>query len=207
VRQFAHKGFRIEQLSVEAKMLYSAFLLFSLLAMVVSVLYYGALTGNRAYEGAREYYAGEHAAESAPASEASAEGEAAEASGPEFDLPEEMMAEEAVPSGPLIVSMSYRKLLEVTHFHLFTIPVFLLIIAHIFILCPMRPSRKFGTVASGILSSAIHMAAPWIIYAGGGSWAWLMPVTGAWMTISILALTLWPTWAMWRPAKPAAASA
>ena len=197
MRQFAHKGFRIEQLSVEAKLLYSAFLVFSLLAMVVSVLYYGALTDNRPYEGAREYYAGEHSSEAATESE-----DVLEAGGPEFDLPDEMMEEEPEPSGALIVSMSYRKLLEVTHFHLFTVPVFLLIIAHIFILCPMRRSLKFGTVVSGIVSSAFHMAAPWIIYAGGGGWAWLMPVTGAWMTVSILALTLWPTWAMWRSSKP-----
>lgn len=179
-------------------MLYSSFLLFSLLAMVVSVLYYGSLTGNRAYEGAREYYAGEYASE-APSESA--------ATGPEFDLPDEMMEEESVPPGPLIVSMSYRKLLEVTHFHLFTIPIFLLIIAHIFIMCPMRPSLKYGTVASGILSSGVHMAAPWIIYVGGGSWAFLMPVTGAWMTVSLLVLTMWPAWAMWRTTKPAPARA
>lgn len=182
-------------------MLYSAFLVFSLAAMVVSVLYYAALVDNRPYEGAREYYAGE--ATSAPMSEPE---EAIPGEGPELELPEEMMEEEAPEPSTLLMSMSYRKLLEVTHFHLFTVPVFLLIIAHIFMLCPIRPSIKLGTIGSGILSSAIHMVAPWIIYVGGGAWAWLMPVTGTWMTISILVLTLWPTWAMWR-AAPATAKA
>jgi hypothetical protein len=194
VRQFAHKGFRIEQLSFEAKMLYSAFLVFALAAMAVSVLYYAALVDNRPYEGAREYYAGEVV--SVPASEPEL---AAPADGPELELPDEMLDEEIQEASPLLLSMSYRKLLEVTHFHLFTVPVFLLIIAHIFMLCPIRPSIKIGTISSGILSSGIHMLAPWIIYVGGGGWAWLMPVTGTWMTLSIVVLTLWPTWAMWRP--------
>jgi len=201
VRQFAHKGFRIEQLSTEAKLLYSAFLVFSLAAMVVSVLYYGSLTDNRPLDGAREYYAGEHT----PAAVDSPE-PIAESDGPSFDLPDEML-EDDEPSGALIVSMSYRKLLEVTHFHLFTIPIFLLVITHIFMLCAIRPSVKFAMIASGIVSSAIHMAAPWIIYAGGGGWAWLMPVTGTWMTVTILILTMWPAVAMWRTHKPAPAKA
>lgn len=174
-------------------MLYSAFLVFSLAAMVVSVLYYAALVDNRPYEGAREYYAGE--AVSTPVSEPEP---VAMDEGPELEFPEEMLEEEVAEPTTLLMSMSYRKLLEVTHFHLFTVPVFLLIIAHIFMLCPIRPSIKLGTIGSGILSSGIHMVAPWIIYVGGGSWAWLMPVTGTWMTLSILVLTLWPTWAMWR---------
>lgn len=182
-------------------MLYSAFLVFSLAAMVVSVLYYAALVDNRPYQGAREYYAGEGA--SAP-SEADTELAGAAVDGPELELPDEMEGDVADDS-PLLLSMSWRKILEVTHFHLFTVPVFLLIIAHIFMLCPIRPSIKIGTIGSGILSSGIHMAAPWIIYAGGGAWAWLMPVTGTWMTLSILLLTLWPTWAMWRPGQAATA--
>jgi hypothetical protein len=204
VRQFAHKGFRIEQLSTEAKLLYSAFLVFSLAAMVVSVLYYGSLTDNRPLDGAREYYAGELVPSASGEVESPAPNE--EGGGPSFDLPDEML-EDDEPSGALIVQMSYRKLLEVTHFHLFTIPIFLLVITHIFMLCAIRPSIKFAMIASGIVSSAIHMAAPWIIYAGGGGWAWLMPVTGTWMTVTILILTMWPAVAMWRRAKPVAAKA
>ncbi len=201
MRQFAHKGFRIEQLSTEAKLLYSAFLFFSLAAMVVSVLYYGALTDNRPYEGAREYYAGEQVSAAGNQEQNALPDDGADSEGPVMELPDELLADEEVPRGPLIVTMSYRKLLEVTHFHLFTIPIFLLVIAHIFMLCAIRPSLKFGIIVSGIVSSALHMAAPWIIYAGGAGWAFLMPVTGTWMTLSILTLTIWPALAMWRPSK------
>ena len=48
--------------------------------------------------------------------------------GPAIQVPEE---DQGRP--PIIVPMTYRKLLEVTHFHLFTMPVVLLIIGHLFL--------------------------------------------------------------------------
>ncbi len=190
MRQFSQKGFRIEQLSFEAKVLYSAFLFFAMAAMLVSVAYYSALVGDAPFAGAREYYASE-------TSMTDAADEADSMEGPALELPNEMELRE---SAPMLLSMSKRKLLEVTHFHLFTLPIFLLVIAHIFMLCPMRPRTKRIAILSGVLSSATHMAAPWLVFFGGAGWAWLMPITGIWMTGSMLVLIVWPGWAMWRPA-------
>tara|TARA_R110002096_G_scaffold436038_2_gene665779 strand:+ start:42616 stop:43236 length:621 start_codon:yes stop_codon:yes gene_type:complete len=206
MRQFSHKGFRIEQLSFEAKILYSAFLFFAIAAILVSVAYYSALVGERPMQGAREYYGGE--APPVPAAlEPSAETAADDAldDGPEIDMPDDMEDEYIAESAPMLLSMTKRKLLEVTHFHLFTLPIFLLVIAHIFMLCAMDPQVKAAAIVSGVLSSGIHMLAPWLVFWGGASWAWLMPVTGAWMTLSMFVLMLWPAWAMWRPAKPRSA--
>ncbi len=198
MRQFSHKGFRIEQLSFEAKILYSAFLVFAIAAMLVSVAYYSALVGDKPFQGAREYYAGE--APPAPAAQTPTDDTALD-DGPELDLPDDMDGEDLASSGPMLLSMTKRKLLEVTHFHLFTLPIFLLVIAHIFMLCAMHPTIKATAIVSGVLSSGVHMLAPWLVFWGGASWAWLMPVTGAWMTVSMLVLMLWPAWAMWRPGK------
>ena len=188
MRQFSQKGFRIQQLSFEAKVLYSAFLLFAIAAMLVSVAYYSALVGDAPLDGARQYYAGESTIKSVAS-------EADTVEGPALELPDEMQSPE---SAPMLLSMSKRKLLEVTHFHLFTLPIFLLVIAHIFMLCSMRPLTKRVIILSGVLSSGIHMAAPWLVFFGGAGWAWLMPVTGSWMTVSMLVLIVWPAWAMWR---------
>ncbi|MCP4443889.1 MAG: hypothetical protein GY811_00905 [Myxococcales bacterium] len=194
MRQFSHRGFRIEQLSFEARILYSAFLVFAVAAVLVSVAYYEALVGDRPFDGAREYYAGDaRSASAVPLPD-----EAVDDDGPELELPEEMLEDEAT-AAPMLLSMSKRKLLEVTHFHLFTLPIFLLVIAHIFMLCPMAPRAKSTAILSCVLSSGVHMLAPWLIFWGGASWAWLMPVTGGWMTLSMLVLILWPAWAMWRP--------
>ncbi len=212
MRQFAQKGFAIHRLSVEAKILYSAFLVFSLAAMVVSALYYNDLVGGRAVDGAKEYYAGEvpeaDNSDSSPIGNAeptdnNPSGESSDSKvgmdGPAITLPpDELEIEEVQASGPILLTMTWRKLLEVTHFHLFTLPVFLLIISHLFALCGMRPSVKVGIIVSGSLSSGVHMAAPWIIFYGGASWAWLMPVTGTWMAASMVVMILWPAWAMWK---------
>ena len=63
-------------------------------------------------------------------------------------------AVEAAPSSEqLTVAVTYRKLLEVTHFHLFTVPVFLLIIAHLFMLTGLSSMAKTAWIAIGWLTA------------------------------------------------------
>src|SRR5690349_18125008 len=112
MRQFISSGFKIWNLGLEAKVLYTVFAMFALAAYVVSVLYAGDLIG-LGTSSARAYYAG------------GALGEPARPAGPAIELPDEA-------ARPLRDPISYRHLLEVTHFHLFTVPVFLLIVAHLF---------------------------------------------------------------------------
>src|SRR6476620_10798899 len=116
MRQFASSGFRIWNLSREAKLVYTAFGLFSLLALFVSAAFYEDLVGN-GNAGARAYYAG------TPAPQTAAPAPSGKPGGPEIAPPDED------PARPITVAVTYRKLLEVTHFHLFTLPVFLLIVA------------------------------------------------------------------------------
>jgi hypothetical protein len=188
MRVFSQKGIRIDQLALEAKIIYMAFCVFALAALAVSALYYYDLVGASATKGVKAYYAGE--AEAVPPA-------VDEGGGPAIELPED-----SSPPAPLIVRASWRKLLEATHFHLFTVPVFLLIIAHLFMLCRLPPLFRAAAIVSGVLSAGVHMAAPWVIFYGGGGWAWLMPVTGVWMTLSMLILCGVPMVMMWR--EPAA---
>lgn len=190
MRHYAQKGFRIEQLSVEAKIIYTAFEVFALAALVVSFTYYYALVDDAPLDGARVYYAGEAPAPAPPPQAQDDLGD-----GPELVLPDEVESDEA--AARLIAPMTTRKLLEVTHFHLFTVPVFLLIITHLFMLCGMSPRAKRGWILSGVSSTGLHMAAPWVVFEGGGGWAWLMPVSGVWMSASMIVMIVWPLWSMW----------
>src|SRR5437016_4319494 len=131
MRQFAMKGFRISQLTREAKVLYTFFCVLALAALVVTTLYYYDLVG-AGLGGVQEKYTGRVHTDAA---------EAAPAGGPELDLPPEARAPTKI-----VVGMSYGKLLEVTHFHLFTVPVFLLIIAHLFLLTPVRAGAKLAWI-------------------------------------------------------------
>jgi hypothetical protein len=184
LRQFASSGFRIWNLSREAKLVYSGFLLFSLLALGVSVLFYEDLVGPGS-GGVRGYYGGETSA-SAPSRSPTG--------GPAMQLPDE-------PPVRLNVAVTYRKLLEVTHFHLFTVPVFLLIIAHLFMLTAAR--GKSWWIAGGWLSSLLHLGAPWLVRYGSTAWSFLYPFSGAAMALTLGMMTIYPLVVMWTGGKEA----
>lgn len=194
MRQFASTGFRIWNLSREAKLVYSFFGLFSLLALGVSALFYEDLVGT-SLDGVRDYYVGEGAGQASPraAGGSPTRGPAIEVAGDEPS---------PVAVRPLVVAVTYRKLLEVTHFHLFTVPVFLLIIAHLFMLTGLSASAKMAWIAGGWLSALLHLAAPWLLRYGGSGFAWTYPVSGCALGVTSTVLTVYPTWAMWTGRPP-----
>ncbi len=184
MRQFASGGFRIWNLGREAKLVYTCFAVFALLAIFVSVLFYEDLVGPRT-AGVGGYYAGQvHESAQAAAPDPSA-------TGPKLDLPPDQKPE------PLTVPVTYRKLLEVTHFHLFTVPVFLLIIAHLFMLTGLSSRAKLWWIAGGWISSLFHIAAPWLIRYGSPGFSFLFPVTGALMAVTLTFMTAYPIMVLW----------
>jgi hypothetical protein len=148
------------------------------LALASSALLYEDMVGRA---GAGAYYAGESGREAA---------RAPAGGGPEIELPDS-------PRPSLTVAVSYRKLLEVTHFHLFTAPVFLLIITHLFMQTGLTPRAKTGWIVGGWASAFLHLAAPWIVRYGGGSCAPLYGLYGALLGVTATVLTAYPVWAMW----------
>lgn len=185
MRQFASSGFRIWNLSREAKLIYTCFALFAILALAVSMLFYEDLVGPRT-AGVAGYYAGaQYSRPSVPAT-----------GGPQIELAPEG-GETA--SQRITVAVTYRKLLEVTHFHLFTVPVFLLIIAHLFMLTGLSSTAKLVWIALGWGSSLLHLAAPWLIRYGGAAWSFTYPSSGAIMAVSLGVMTVYPIVVMWKP--------
>lgn len=191
MRQFASSGFRIWNLSREAKLIYTGFGLFSLMAIVVSMMFYEDLVGPKT-AGVAGYYAG--AAHTTEQRAAPATG------GPKIELPDEAAAP-ARTSEQITVAVTYRKLLEVTHFHLFTVPVFLLIIAHLFMLTGLSSTAKSVWIAAGWLSAFVHLLAPWVIRYGSASWSFLYPVSGALMGLALMVMTVYPIVVMWLPRR------
>ena len=185
MRQFAAPGFRMWNLPLHTKVLYTAFCILTLVGIVSSALYYEALVGG-GFQGVRAYYAGDEA--SAPAPEHQA------AVGPVMDLPEE--------PHHLVVAMTYRKLLEVTHFHLFTMPVVLLIVGHLFFATGIGERAKMAWIAAASASVALHIATPWLVRFGGGSLAPLHTFSGLFLTISMTVVTAYPVYAMWFKTAP-----
>lgn len=210
MRQFAAKGLRIWNLGREAKVIYSFFCALSLLALLSSLLLYEDLVGPTLRGGhlrrVADYYSSP-AAGPGTSPGAAASGPAVSpspAQGPEIALPaDEPPVVEPASAGPqrLTITVPYRKLLEVTHFHLFTVPVFLLILTHLFLLTGLSPAAQLGWIVAGWLSASLHMATPWLLRALSPRWSWLHAASGAAFLLASLVLCLLPLVQMWHPAR------
>lgn len=187
MKDFVRPAGRLRLLPFPARLVYSVFSLFSLLALAESA-WLGADMVGADLEGVEAYYAG---APSAPPSAASP-GPNADSAGPVIELPDEGLALEAPP-------MPLRKLLEVTHFHLFTMPVFLLILAHLFMLSRAHPGVKIGFIAAGSLGVLLHILAPWVARGGGPGATLFYGVSGTLMLASMLVMSVVPLFEMWLP--------
>lgn len=196
MRQFAGSGFRIWKLSREAKVIYTFFCALSLLAVASSVALYEDLVGPSLRSGhverVKRYYTAEPAPPAPEAAPAPAPTSAEAPGGPQIALAEE----ERAPS--ITVAVPLRKLIEVTHFHLFTVPVFLLILTHLFMLTGVSARQKLVWITLGWGAGTLHIAAPWLIRWGGAGLAGLFPISGALFAVASLVLTVYPVVVMWR---------
>lgn len=198
MRQFASAGFRIWNLSREAKIIYSFFCALSLLALFSSLLLYEDLVGPSLKPGSltrvEKYYSPQPTAAPEPEAPAIAPEDAL---GPKINLADD------APAPKLVVVMPYRKLLEITHFHLFTVPVFLLILTHLFMLTGLKARAKQLWITSGWSAATLHLGAPWLVR-WSGRWSWLFPLSGGLLFLTGVVLTVYPAWVMWRaPSRPA----
>jgi hypothetical protein len=131
-------------------------------------------------------------------------GSSPEPAGPAIALPAdaELAVDAAQPPGRITVTIPYRKLLEVTHFHLFTVPVFLLILTHLFMLTALSARSKLLWITLGWLTGTLHILAPWLVRYGGPRLASLFPLSGTGLLVSSLVLCVYPLAVMWRrPAR------
>ncbi len=194
MRQFA-RPFPITRLSLEARVLYTGFLLFLVLGFVSSVWLYADSFGGLSGQSTAEYYRG-GATAVAPAPPAEAEG------GPALELPEETAA-----AAPMRLEKPARQVMETFHFHLFTVPVVLLIVGHLFMLTALSTRLKVGIITVASVATFVHLLAPLLVRFVGPQWGWLMPVSVVGASVGWLPMLVWPLWEMWRPAPASEAAA
>ncbi|XYH92592.1 hypothetical protein ACMHYB_32540 [Sorangium sp. So ce1128] len=194
MRDFSAAAGRLRSLSLGAKLLYSAFTVASLIGLLVSWRLYGAMVQDA---GSAGYYAGAPAIAPPPAptqAPAAADGPALDL-GPELELPATQEAPRV-----LVEQISERKLLEVTHFHLFSVPVYVLILAHLWLLARLPSWLHTAGVVAAVAASGLHIAAPWLIRGAPGAAA-LMPISGVAMLLSLGAMAVVSTVDMWLPRR------
>jgi hypothetical protein len=135
--------------------------------------------------GIASYYAG------GPSTAVAPPPAAAPSSGPVLDLPSDALPQLANDPMPL------RKLLEVTHFHLFSMPVYLMILAHLFMLGRMQQRAKIAWIGLGTLAVLLHIAAPWVARSGSAGSSSLYALSGALLFLSFGVMCAVPLYEMW----------
>jgi hypothetical protein len=184
MKDFIRPAGRLRALPLPARLVYSVFNVFSLIALAETA-WLGADMVGANLAGVEAYYAGR------PSPPPSA---AQPAAGPVIELPEEPLTaeSEAIP---------LRKLLEVTHFHLFSMPVYLLILSHLYMLGRSRAGLKISVIAGGSVGVLLHMLAPWIARAGGAAGKLFYGISGALLCVCMLIMSIVPLIEMWMPQR------
>ena len=100
----------------------------------------------------------------------------------------------------MLVEKSYRQLLEVTHFHLYIMPIVYLALVHLYFLSAQPQWEKILMTVGTFLGLLLEISAPWIVRYASGGWSrlfWgsglLITIPTVWMCL-ICFLELW-----WRP--------
>jgi len=181
MQDFTRPSGRLRALPLGARIVYSVFLGFTLLGLGFTLWLTHDMVGIDLSR-ANEYYAGETAI-----------GEPEQpAGGPSLVLPpdgENLAAFEPMPQ---------RKLLEITHFHLFSMPVYLLILSHMYLLSRARPKTKLAWVSMGSLGTLLHIVAPWVVARGLASAVAFYGASGALLLASYVVMSAVPLAEMWR---------
>jgi hypothetical protein len=182
MKDFTRLPGRLRGLPLSARVVYSVFLAFSLLALALTAWLADDMVG-LGLDRVDAYYAGGGAPAALPG---------VDAAGPVMELPPDAGATAEPP-------MSLRKLLEVTHFHLFSMPVYLLILSHLFMLSRLGERAKVAWIAAATAAVAGHMAAPFLVRAGVLGSAAIYGATGALLAVSMLVMSAVPLIEMWTP--------
>lgn len=181
MQDFTRPSGRLRALPVGARAVYTVFLVFTLVGLALTLWLTHDMVGID-LSGAGEYYGGA----SAPIEEAEVVG------GPALVLPPD--GEELAAFEPIL----RRKLLEVTHFHLFSMPVYLLILSHMYMLSRSSKKAKAAWIAAGSFATLLHILAPWLAAHGCAGAVASYAVSGALMLVSYFVMSVVPLWEMWR---------
>lgn len=193
MRAFA-RPMGIDRLSLEARVLYTAFCLFLLLGLASSAWLYlddglglssGAVT---------RYYLGDdaHPPTSAPPPSPAT-------SGPALDLPDEVL--DVAAGDGMRLEKPARQVMETFHFHLFSVPVCLLIVGHLFMMCGLSTRKKVTLLVLASVFTLLHLVGPLLVRFGSPAFSPLFVVSALGMTMLWAVLLVWPLVEMWWPRR------
>ena len=98
--------------------------------------------------------------------------------------------------------MSFRELAEITHFHLFTMPVVFMILIHVMYLTNASHRLKAVLTWAGFGGVMLDLLSPWLISYVSPMFVLSMLAGDTLMTISFLVMLIVPLYEMWVLGQP-----
>ncbi|MHB9025535.1 MAG: hypothetical protein ACYC7E_15425 [Armatimonadota bacterium] len=96
-----------------------------------------------------------------------------------------------------IYGKTFGELIELTHFHLFAIPLWLLVLGHVFCLCRWPFPIKIWVVIAAFLGVVCQIATPWLVVYVSQAWAPLLIAARVLLGIPLILFLIVPLWEMW----------
>src|SRR3954465_10024208 len=93
----------------------------------------------------------------------------------------------------------FWQLMEVSHFHLFSVPVVVLILAHLLFATPISRRARVWLTAATFLGAALEIAGPWAVRYLAASFAWMLLAGWALLASGIAAIVVLSLVSMWGP--------
>ena len=98
--------------------------------------------------------------------------------------------------------MSFRELAEITHFHLFTMPVVFMILIHVLYLTDVGHGLKAAATWGGLGGVMLDLLSPWLITYVSPLFVFTMLTGDILMTVSFLVMLIVPLYEMWIVGQP-----
>lgn len=98
--------------------------------------------------------------------------------------------------------MSFRELAEITHFHLFTMPVVFMILIHVMYLTSASHALKSAVTWAGLGGVILDLLSPWLISYVSPIFVVTMLTGDTLMTVSFLVMMTVPLYEMWVLGQP-----
>lgn len=98
--------------------------------------------------------------------------------------------------------MSFRELAEITHFHLFTMPVVFMILIHVLYLTSASHTLKAAITWASFGGVILDLLSPWLISYVSPLFVISMLTGDTLMTISFLVMLVVPLYEMWVLGRP-----
>lgn len=98
--------------------------------------------------------------------------------------------------------MSFRELAEITHFHLFTMPVVFMILIHVMYLTSASHMLKTVVTWTGFGGVILDLLSPWLISYVSPIFVVSMLTGDTLMTVSFLVMLVVPLYEMWVLEQP-----